>query len=73
VLQRRPFLQAKADNGVATSLLVQEAEETKLLTEGAEALPSREIQEHLAEVFFDSLYGQAYHLLHKPSFMRKLR
>jgi hypothetical protein len=65
--------QAKADNGVATSLLVQEAEETKLLTEGAEALPSREIQEHLAEVFFDSLYGQAYHLLHKPSFMRKLR
>lgn len=43
------------------------------LTEGAESLPSKEIQEHLAEVFFECLYGQSYHLLHKPSFMRRLR
>lgn len=49
----------KADNG--------------LLTEGADHLPSTEIQEHLAEVYFDCLYGQSYHILHKPSFMRKLR
>ncbi|KAH8815720.1 fungal-specific transcription factor [Xylogone sp. PMI_703] len=63
-----------AENGVKpTSLLIQEAEEGKLLLEGAEALPSKEIQEHLAEVFFENVYGQTYHLLHKPSFMRKLR
>ncbi|KAG9232530.1 fungal-specific transcription factor [Amylocarpus encephaloides] len=56
-----------------TSLMIQEAEESKLLSEGAEALPSKEIQEHLSEIFFENLYGQAYHVLHKPSFMRKLR
>ncbi|KFX88812.1 hypothetical protein O988_08893 [Pseudogymnoascus sp. VKM F-3808] len=55
------------------SLAAHEAEETKLLVEGADALPSKEIQEHLAEVFFDNLYGQAYHVLHKPSYMRKLK
>ncbi|KAL8802660.1 MAG: hypothetical protein Q9182_003676 [Xanthomendoza sp. 2 TL-2023] len=41
--------------------------------DGADKLPSQEIQEHLAEVFFDCLYGQSYLLLHKPSFMRRLR
>ncbi|KYK61769.1 hypothetical protein DCS_02913 [Drechmeria coniospora] len=50
----------------------QEDEERKLSDEGKEALPSEGVQEHLAEVFFDNLYGQAYHLLHKPTFMRKL-
>lgn len=43
------------------------------LTEGTEFLPSLEIQEHLAEVFFDCVYGQSYLLLHKPSFMRRLK
>ena len=47
--------------------------EKKLLTEGAEFLPPKELQEHLAEVFFDCVYGQSYLLLHKPSFMRKLK
>ena len=47
--------------------------EKRLLTDGAEYLPPKEIQEHLSEVFFDCLYGQSYHLLHKPSFMRRLR
>ncbi|KAK1595371.1 fungal-specific transcription factor domain-containing protein [Colletotrichum navitas] len=56
-----------------TSLRAQEAEENKLFLEGLDALPSKEIQEHLAEVFFENIYGQAYHLLHKPSYMRKLR
>ncbi|KAF4636441.1 hypothetical protein G7Y89_g1644 [Cudoniella acicularis] len=56
-----------------TSLMIQEAEESKLLSEGAEALPSKEIQEHLAEIFFEHIYGQTYHVLHKPSFMRKLK
>lgn len=51
----------------------QDKEESKLFREGIDALPSKELQEHLAEVFFDSIYGQAYHLLHKPSFMRKLK
>ncbi|KAK1535495.1 fungal specific transcription factor domain-containing protein [Colletotrichum paranaense] len=55
------------------SLQAQEAEENKLFLEGLDALPSKEIQEHLAEVFFENIYGQAYHLLHKPSYMRKLR
>ncbi|KAJ9155093.1 Zinc finger transcription factor 1 [Pleurostoma richardsiae] len=59
-------------SGPAT-VLAQESEETKLLQEGAEVLPPRDIQEHLAEVFFENIYGQAYHVLHKPSFMRKLR
>ena len=43
------------------------------LNEGIEQLPSKEIQEHLSEVFFDCLYGQSYHLLHKPSYMKRLR
>ncbi|OAA53417.1 zinc finger transcription factor 1 [Cordyceps fumosorosea ARSEF 2679] len=52
---------------------LQDKEESRLLREGIDALPSKELQQHLAEVFFDSVYGQAYHLLHKPSFMRKLK
>ncbi|RAL59468.1 hypothetical protein DID88_006584 [Monilinia fructigena] len=51
----------------------QAEEESKLLKEGADKLPSLELQEHLAEVFFESIYGQTYHLLHKPSFMMKLK
>ena len=42
-----------------------------LLTEGGKTLPSREIQGHLVQVFFDFVYGQSYHLLHKPTFMRQ--
>ncbi|KAI5804470.1 fungal-specific transcription factor domain-containing protein [Geopyxis carbonaria] len=41
--------------------------------DGSHALPSKEIQEHLAEVFFECIYGQPYFLLHKPSFMRRLK
>jgi hypothetical protein len=55
------------------SIIAQEAEESKLLVEGAEALPPHHIQMHLAEVFFDHVYGQAYHVLHKPSYVRKLK
>jgi hypothetical protein len=54
-------------------LMIQEQAESKLLSEGAEKLPSKEIQEHLSEIFFENIYGQTYHLLHKPSFMRKLK
>ena len=50
----------------------KDTEDNRLLTEGAESLPSKEIQEHLVEVYFDYVYGQSYPLLHKPSFMRKL-
>ena len=64
----------KLDNGsIPSSLMIQEQAESKLLSEGAEKLPSKEIQEHLSEIFFENIYGQTYHLLHKPSFMRKLR
>ena len=51
----------------------KKAEESKASPEGTEYLPSVEIQEHLSEVFFDCLYGQSYHVLHKPSYMRRLR
>lgn len=51
----------------------QNNHESKVNTEGAEHLPTPEIQDHLSEVFFDNLYGQSYHLLHKPSYMRRLR
>ena len=47
--------------------------ESRINTEGEEFLPPAEIQEHLSEVFFDYLYGQSYHLLHKPSYMRRLK
>ncbi|KAJ0130007.1 Cytochrome P450 monooxygenase lolP1 [Fusarium oxysporum f. sp. albedinis] len=60
-------------NDAPSSLQVQEEEENKLQHEGTEALPSKEIQEHLAEVFFDNVYGQSYHLLHRPSYMLKLK
>jgi hypothetical protein len=49
-----------------------EQDERRLLQEGADQLPSHNLQIHLAEVYFDYVYGQSYHLLHKPSFMRKL-
>lgn len=51
----------------------QEGGESNVNTEGAEFLPSVELQDHLSEVFFDNLYGQSYHVLHKPSYMKKLR
>ncbi|KAJ5246165.1 hypothetical protein N7468_001148 [Penicillium chermesinum] len=51
----------------------QPARQAKKRSAGAEFLPSLEIQEHLAEVFFDCVYGQSYLLLHKPSFMRRLK
>jgi Fungal specific transcription factor domain/Fungal Zn(2)-Cys(6) binuclear cluster domain len=57
----------------AARLRKQKEGENRLFTEGAEHLPQPNIQEHLAEVFFDCIYGQSYLLLHKPSFMRKLK
>lgn len=70
---KAPIKSNLASDDRPTSLQTQEAEENKLFQEGTDALPSKEIQEHLAEVFFDNIYGQAYHLLHKPSYMRKLK
>jgi len=63
---------AKSKSTTESASRNQDAEENKLLSEGAEHLPPKEIQEHLAEVYFDYVYGQAYHLLHKPSYMRRL-
>jgi len=57
----------------AAGLRKQREGENKLFIEGSESLPPQYIQEHLAEVFFDCVYGQCYLLLHKPSFMRKLK
>ena len=69
------WLKSKSTNpneGSSSASKTWDAEESKLLTEGAESLPTREMQEHLAEVYFDYVYGQSYPLLHKPSFMRGL-
>lgn len=63
-------LEAKLNNQPLPQL---KRDYSKGLDEGIDKLPSEEIQEHLSEVFFDSLYGQSYHLLHKPSYMRRLR
>ncbi len=60
-------------SGKPASLQVQEAEESKLLLEGQENLPPKDLQEQLANTFFECIYGQAYHVLHKPSYMRKLK
>ena len=69
-----PQLEAWAETKAnVTPLQSRNTEESKFSTEGAEYLPSTETQDHLSEVFFDNLYGQSYHLLHKPSYMRKLR
>lgn len=48
-------------------------DDNSLETDGSEYLPSKEIQEHLAEIYFDYVYGQSYYLLHKPSFFRKFQ
>lgn len=61
------------EDNVADTPESREAAENELLREGREALPPKDVQEHLAEVFFDNVYGQCYHLLHKPSYMRKLK
>lgn len=55
------------------SLANQEKKRNELMTDGLEALPPPEIQEHLSETFFTHLYGQPYSLLHEPSYMAKLR
>lgn len=73
-LQQWAQVKSKAEKGnKSVALQAQEDEENKLLEEGRDALPSQEVQEHLAEIYFEVIYGQAYHLLHKPSYMRKLK
>ncbi|KAF2262868.1 zinc finger transcription factor 1 [Lojkania enalia] len=61
-----------ANPDAQTASRARDGDDATLLTEGAESLPSKDIQEHLAEVYFEFVYGQSYPLLHKPSFMRKL-
>ena len=51
----------------------QKLEEDGIYKDGADQLPSKEIQRHLAEVFFEYVYGQSYHIMHQPSYMRKLQ
>ncbi|EME49353.1 hypothetical protein DOTSEDRAFT_117283, partial [Dothistroma septosporum NZE10] len=73
--KKEPVAKTKPDASESAEkepLATKEYEEQNLLLEGTDKLPAKDIQEHLAEVFFDYVYGQSYHLLHKPSFMRKL-
>lgn len=45
------------------------ADSRRTAEDGSADLPSKEIQIHLAEVFFDYIYGQSYFLLHKGRYM----
>ncbi|KAF2860056.1 hypothetical protein K470DRAFT_217813, partial [Piedraia hortae CBS 480.64] len=56
----------------ARALLTRPATGPGLLNDGADQLPPLKLQEHLAEVFFNHVYGQSYYLLHKPTFMCRL-
>ena len=67
-----PSKKEAATDGSKPEPMAIDADEHSLLKEGADQLPSKDLQQHLSEVFFDHVYGQSYHLLHKPSFMRKL-
>ena len=57
----------------ASSVVFHKGPNPKPIQEGAEHLPSKELQQYLSEIFFDYLHGQSYYLIHKPSYMRKLR
>ena len=66
------WAQGDAKGDAARQAVGTEHGDNRLLTDGVEHLPPEPIQVHLAETFFDNCYGQAYYLLHKPSFMRRL-
>jgi hypothetical protein len=69
----RPKTDSPGGDKRPNPLVAKEIDDSELLYEGSDALPSMKIQEHLSEVFFENVYGQAYHILHKPSFLRKLK
>ena len=48
-------------------------DERRTAVDGADALPTKDVQEHLAEVFFEYVYGQSYFLLHKGRYMVDLK
>lgn len=79
VMELEQWTQSSGQNNLSNKnnnnhqLKIQKDAEARLLTEGMEYLPPMHLQEHLAEVFFECIYGQSYLLLHKPSFMRKLK
>ncbi|EPQ66367.1 hypothetical protein BGT96224_1045 [Blumeria graminis f. sp. tritici 96224] len=74
IWSRSPFLgHAKIEEESSQILVALETEEIWLMSEGADKLPSKDIQEHLAEIFFENIEGQVYNLLHKPTFMSDLR
>jgi hypothetical protein len=52
---------------------IEGVDESSMLIEGAAYLPSKDLQIHLAETYFDYVYAQSYPLLHKPTFMRNLQ
>ena len=52
---------------------ISSGEEARMQVEGAAALPPKELQQHLAETFFEYIYGQSYFLLHKGRYMLDLK
>ncbi|CCU80218.1 zinc finger transcription factor 1 [Blumeria hordei DH14] len=74
IWSRSPFSgHAKIKEESSQILVALETEEIWLMSEGADTLPSKDIQEHLADIFFENIEGQVYNLLHKPTFMSDLR
>lgn len=51
----------------------QKSNNKQLYSDGSDVLPSKELQEHLFDVYFDRVYGQPYYLLHKQTDLRRLR
>lgn len=69
---KRPSAKSSKGNNAEKNCTIQDIQ-VDSVDNGFKALPPLELQIHLAEVYFEYLYGQAYFLLHKQSFMRRLR
>lgn len=66
------FKQDETTDTDSASIKVEQEPDKSLFSDGEDSLPSRDIQLHLAEVYFEYVYAQSYPLLHKPTFMRNL-
>lgn len=69
----KPAMKTVKGNDAEKMLAAPQGLQTDRGDDGSRSLPPLDLQIHLAEVYFEYLYGQAYFLLHKPSFMRQLR
>lgn len=59
---KAPSKSGLPDGSPSSGEAQRDDDDDKLLREGVEALPPKDVQQHLAEVFLDNVYGQGYHL-----------